>query len=357
LSTAPSPNQKIQIKIVSLAHGGSGVGRYNDFVIFTPFTCPEDEVLVQIIDVKKNYALARLLEILKPSPKRVTPPCPVFGRCGGCQWQHVSYAEQLKQKQIFVEQSLSRIAKVEGIEVHKIIPSPIEFSYRNRAQFRIEDMKVGFYQQNTHSIVEFDKCLIADDKVNEELRRLKSGEVPKNKDSVDEFGFSQVNTLQNQNMQSYLKEKIGSPVPGKNKVLDLYCGNGNFSFPLNDLGWITHGIDLNTQGILAAKKLERNGTSFITGDVSREVKKLADKDQKFDLVILDPPRIGCDEKLWAHLAKLDAKNLVYVSCDPATFARDWGRLKNKTPYKITSVQPFDMFPQTFHVELVAIAQK
>lgn len=386
MSTALSPNQKVQVTITSLAHGGSGVARFDDFVIFTPQTCPGDDVQVEITEIKKNYAEGRLIEVIKASPHRVLPPCPVFGQCGGCQWQHVTYEEQLHQKQLIVGHALSRIGREEGIPILPIIPSPDQFNYRNRAQFRAEGPKVGFYQRHTHSLIEFEKCLILDEKINVELQKLKD---EKQKDSVfktakievylgennqvfkslnkthgEELGFSQVNTKQNKNIQDYLKEKLGSPkaidtdnLGSRGNLLDLYCGKGNFSLPLNELGWRIYGVDSSRQAITQARKNANPQTFFSAADVSLEVKKLAEKKRKYEVILLDPPRIGADERLWQNLKKLDAETLVYISCNPATFARDWARMKAQSNYKLESIQPFDMFPQTFHVELVAIARK
>src|SRR5256885_637918 len=123
------------------------------------------------------------------------------------------------------------------------------------------------------------------------------------------------------------------------------------------MGWRIYGIDSSRQAITAARKNANPQTFFSASDVSWEVKKLAEKNGKFETILLDPPRIGADERLWQNLIKLAPEKLIYVSCNPTTFARDWARIKSKAPYKLQSIQPFDMFPQTFHVELVAIATK
>jgi tRNA/tmRNA/rRNA uracil-C5-methylase (TrmA/RlmC/RlmD family) len=372
LSTALLVNQEITLTIASLAHGGSGVGRLNDFVFFIPLTCPGDTVKARITRLKKNYAEAELIEILEASPHRVKAPCPVFGQCGGCQWQHVNYEEQLHQKQMIVEQALSRMAKEEGAAIFPVIPSPDQFNYRNRVQFHAEGAKVGFYQRLSHTLIEFKECLIAEKPINEELAKIKierkayldnekiEVSIAQDKRIVrslskaygEEAGFSQVNTRQNLNLQTYIQKLIGKP-SGSGDLLDLYCGNGNFSFTLNELGWSIHGVDSNREAIITARKMALKNMNFTTADVSSEVKNLAIKEKKFETIVLDPPRIGADEKLWENLSRLGAQKIIYISCNPATFARDWARLKSIMPVKLISVQPFDMFPQTFHVELVA----
>jgi 23S rRNA (uracil1939-C5)-methyltransferase len=386
-----TPNQEINVTIASLAHGGSGVGRFDNFVVFVRYTAPGDVVRARITKTKKNYADAELIEIITPSPSRIKAPCPVFGACGGCQWQHVSYEEQLKQKQNIVEHALSRIAKEENFTVLPIKASPNHFYYRNRAQFRTEGPRAGFYRRGSHELVTFDECLIIEKPLNEELAKIKTEikDWPETKTSKvevyltaaeqnrpesvvrstnhahgEELGFSQVNTLQNVQMQEYVTSLFGSPTEvapdnqGSNgNLIDLYCGNGNFSFPLNEKGWRIYGVDSSRSAIHAARTCANDQTFFSAGDCSFEVKKLADRGRKFQAVLLDPPRVGADERLWSNLAKLDPEIVVYVSCNPATFARDWARMKSKTNLKLASVQPFDMFPQTFHVELVALARR
>lgn len=370
--------------VTSLAHGGAGVGRDRGFVIFVPLTAPGDLVKARITGVKKNYAEGELIEVITPSTQRQQAPCPVFGECGGCQWQHVTYAEQLRQKQLIVEHALTRIAKEEGVTVSPIMPSPKPFHYRNRAQFRTEGPHVGFYKRHTHEIVNFDKCHIIDERLNTELSKIKTehqndelyrtskvevfldkkGGVHRslNRAHGEELGFSQVNTEQNARMQAHLGEILGKPskVDSDNlgyhgNILDLYCGNGNFSLPLNQQGWRIYGVDMNKAAIQSARAAGNQETFFSFGDCSREVAKLASKNRRFEAVVLDPPRIGADERLWKNLEVLKPEKLVYISCNPATFARDWARFKNQSPMKLVSIQPFDMFPQTFHVELVALA--
>jgi len=375
LSTALTLNQKITLNITSLAHGGSGVGRYQDFVIFVPFTCPEDEVQVEITSLKKNYGEGRLVNIITASPHRTPPPCPVFGQCGGCQWQHIRYEEQLKQKQGIIESALKRTAREEGIEIRPIIPSPKVLHYRNRSEFQIEGSKIGFFERGSHSLVEFDQCYIADQKINLELKKLKGTgylfskkvKIYLNQDEMvrslnlnspgEDLGFSQVNTLQNKNIQDYLIKELSKPQKHNGQILDLYCGQGNFSFPLNDLGWRVRGVDSNAQGIQVANKAGRSGVTFSVGDVSCEVKKLLKKKEVFDVILMDPPRTGVDKNLLPLIHELQPETLIYISCNPTTFARDWERFKKISQYKIHTLQPFDMFPQTFHVELVAIAKK
>src|ERR1039457_3123101 len=283
------------IRIDSLSHGGSGVGRSDELVVFVPYTAPGDLVKVQITGLKKNYAEGVLVELLEKGPSRIKPPCSVFGQCGGCQWQHVTYEEQLKQKQLMVSHALSRIAKEENIVVSPIIRSPQEFHYRNRAQFRSEGSKIGFYARKSHQLVEPDKCHILEMPLNTELLKIRqeiknshpekqakfevflteAGGVARsyNKGHGEEFGFAQVNTKQNSQMQKYITGLIGKPERVQKDLLDLYCGNGNFSFGLHALGWRIYGVDLNRTAIKAARIHATQNTFFSAADVSTEVKR------------------------------------------------------------------------------------
>ncbi|MBK9293617.1 MAG: class I SAM-dependent RNA methyltransferase [Oligoflexia bacterium] len=371
--------QIVELSIDSLAHGGAGVGRLNDFVFFIPFTAPGDKVKAEIIEIKKNYAQAELKNILTPSSARAEAPCNVFGKCGGCQWQHVDYKIQLEQKQKTVEHALARIAKEAQFELKKIIPSPQEFNYRNRAQIRTQGPRLGFYSRNSHELVEFKNCHLLEPALNEELGKIRNeiksypdcktskiemfltqqNQIARsnNKSHGQEFGFSQVNTKQNENLQNLVVEVFDTPSEQNNNILDLFCGNGNFSFPLSKSGWDIYGVDLNKNAITQARSKATEKTFFSCNDCLKEIKKLALKGRTFKNILLDPPRIGCQEALLKNLMSLKPEKIVYISCNPTTFGRDWARIKAANPkFKLKWVQPLDMFPQTFHVELIALIE-
>jgi len=379
----PERGKTYEVTIHSLSHGGSGVGRLEGFVFFVPYSAPGDVLEVEVTAFKKNYVQARIVRIIKASEQRQTPHCPVFGQCGGCQWQHVIYEEQLRQKELMVQHALSRIGREENIEIKPIKGSPSEFYYRNRAQFRTQGSKVGFYKRNSHELIDFEKCYIVESAINEELVKIKS-EVARHDPSTqnkievflsetsvhrsmnqahsEETGFSQVNSKQNERMVDYVMGLVGkSDLKQPQYLLDLFCGNGNFSLPaLMGQHFNVYGIDASRPAIAVAREQAQNKphgltAQFVAGDCSFEVKKLARAGRKFSTILLDPPRVGCDSRLWKNLVALEAETIIYISCDPSTFSRDWARLKgvSEDRYKIEFVQPFDMFPQTFHVELVA----
>jgi 23S rRNA (uracil1939-C5)-methyltransferase len=365
-----------------VAFGGSGVGRLNGLVYFVPFTTPGDVVRVIPVHSKKNYVEAEIVELIKAGPQRVSPKCEYFGRCGGCQWQNLTYEEQLRQKQNIVTHALGRMAKEENIEVKSIVPSPKEWNYRNRAQFRIKNKEVGFYKRSSRDLVDVRECQIIDNNINKELSairtKLNSSPVEnrekkieiylkpqggvvysENRAHAEELGFSQVNTEQNLQLQKLLVQEFGAPQTEDKALLELYCGNGNFSFPLMERGWDIYGIDSSRAAISSAREtLKREPAMrgfFSCDDAEAGARKLLQKGRVFKRILLDPPRIGISEMLAKHIGQLKPEKLVYISCNPATFARDWARIKSHTPLKLMSVTPFDMFPQTFHVELLAVA--
>jgi 23S rRNA (uracil1939-C5)-methyltransferase len=369
-----SVGDKVPLVIERLSSGGAGVGRYERFVIFVPFSAPADRLVVQITEIKKNFAIGQILTVETPGPDRITPECPVFGRCGGCSWQHIEYREQLRQKQMLVEHILQRSPLLRDAVIEPIVASPRQWHYRNRIQLRTAHDKLGFFARDSHDIVDIHECAIAEDALNTHLQSLKrqsgpetfkielmvdaKGEVREsiNQPHGEEFGFTQVNSSQNLMLQKYVLELFSGL--GQSEVLDLYCGHGNFSFPLAEAyrdAQIT-GVELNSQAIERAnERLDLHptpGLKFVVADVAQFLDRYQTAAPL--AVLLDPPRIGCERATLTALTRLKTSKLVYVSCDPATFARDAEVLASHDGRKLTRVRPFDMFPHTDHIELVGL---
>lgn len=383
-SLTPKKGDIVAVEIGSLSQGGHGVGRLGDFVLFIPYTVPGDLVRAKITEIKKNYGQADLIEVSTPSPHRVEPKCKVFGECGGCQWQMVSYDQQLEQKTSIVRHALKRIAKQTDPQVLPVVPSPKSFSYRNRIQIRTAGEKLGFYKRQSNTLVEIDSCDISEEPLNLEIEKIKKtikgspdfktsrmelmvdekGEVHHRTNQSREYiPFRQVNSKQNLNLQNYVCELAGVPstvdddnIGWRGNALDLYCGDGNLSFPLLQKGWRIYGVDDNKPAIQLARERKTDRTFFSAADCVVELRKLVEKNRQFELIVLDPPRIGTDERIWPLIDKLKPKKIIYVSCDPATFSRDLARLTGVGKWRLSHVKPFDMFPQTFHVELVALIE-
>jgi 23S rRNA (uracil1939-C5)-methyltransferase len=368
-------SQILEIEIEKLSFGGDGIGRLDGLVYFVPFSAPRDRLKVQVIEKKKNFVRAEIVEILSPGPSRIQAPCPVFGRCGGCTWQHISYEEQLRQKQQIVEEQLKRLIPI-GLQVDPIIPSPKPFRYRNRVQLKYDGKQLGFFERQSHSIVDISDCPITEEVITKEIPILKAELDHKNSAPVAKIellrtpwnqiekafedspyegvGFSQVNSAQNENLLSKTLEWMNGLK--SSVVYDLYAGAGNFTFPLMDQ--FTHAyfeaVELSEKSVQAAQKLIRDQNisprriKFYLSDVELYLKRRPLEPDS--LVLLDPPRAGCSENVIRILAGQKVQKIFYISCNPAALARDLERFKRFGPWVPLRVQPFDMFPQTDHVE-------
>lgn len=426
--------------IDKLAFGGNGVCRIDGKVCFVPFSCPGDEVSLRITADKKSYCLASITGIINPSPFRTDPVCPLFGACGGCSWQHISYPVQLEQKRNILAETLWRGARVTADLVDDVVASPLQYGYRNRLQFKVSarngKLRIGFYRQGSHQVEDTaGGCPIALTVVNQALECcrnvlqsypdvdlisqisidagdsglavvihhggavtsknrayfidrsrdfgpctglfLKAG----NKSSYEKLwgsaeicygmdlagpgrsplaltyspgGFAQVNQLQNLSMLSVIR-RLGAFAPVEH-LLDLYCGNGNFSLPLASEVASVLGIEGNADSIRAAehnRELNKVANArFFCDDVTAGVLRLVDEGRKYDTVLLDPPRSGAGDAV-AGVVSLQPNKIIYVSCDPSTLARDCGLLSGYG-YGVVKCVPIDMFPQTYHLETVTL---
>ncbi len=390
--------KKIEIWIDRLSSGGRGVGRSDGIVIFVPDVSPQERVLVEIVTVKKNFAQAQLVRVVEPSSHRINPPCPIAGTCGGCSWQHVSYDEQLMQKQDLVSDALSKFAGLKNVEIEPTRPSPQPFRYRNRIQVHYQNGKLGFFRRGSHTIVDAADCLITQTNLTSQFAPLKerldreksvprrielmeteTGQIKTSTETRynDQVGFAQVNTAQNQNLVEYVVSQIRKDCLF---LFDLYAGAGNFSLPLaRSLGKQAqiHAVELHPQSIKLGRERSRSLTDEV-GEIHFHEAKVEDffatllsrltapetdsqdhpqtyKNSKADwrqaTVLLDPPRSGCEPSVIKSLIQLEPREIIYVSCHPVTLARDLKLLCQH--YDLVRITPFDMFPHTDHVEVVA----
>lgn len=350
----------IEVTVEKMSLGGNGIARHQGLVLFIPFSAPGDVLKVEIINQKKNFAEAKIIEILNPSEQRRVAPCPVYGKCGGCNWQHIDYKYQLQQKQKIVEEQLLKFLGTLP-RVLPIISSPNEWNYRNRIQIKQKNGKIGFFAKGSHDLVEINNCLIAEDEINQKLNSgalpdLERIELASENDSLE--GFSQVNSLQNVNLIQNVLEWAGSEK--YTEIYDLYCGGGNFTFPLMGRFPLSKimAVELSpesvkkAQKIIEAKNISSKKVQFILSDVGFFLKRIVFSEDS--LVLLDPPRAGCDPLVIQNLAHQNFKKLLYISCNPSTLGRDLQALQKQSNSKIiiNKVQPFDMFPQTDHIEVL-----
>lgn len=449
-----SKNEMYIVDIVDIGQGGVGVGKYNGITVFVEGGLIHDKVKVRINKVKKNYAVGDIVEIIEKSPFRVKRVCSDNLRdCGGCQIQDLDYNKQLEMKTNEVKQVLSRIGKLEDVEVHDTIGMDNPYRYRNKAQFPIQKNNgipiIGFYKKKTHDVISTEKCVIQHE-INDKIVKIIKTYIRAYKVSiydekthtglirhlVTKIGFTtkevMVVLVANGNKLPYLKElasvlkenipgfktlvvnvnqkdtnailgreniviygdgKINdyigdlvfeiSPLsffqvnPVQTKVLydkaleyanlndtdtvfDIYCGIGTISLFLAQKAKKVYGIEIIDDAIKDAKinaKLNNiHNAEFYVGKAEEIVPKMYREGKTANVVVVDPPRKGCDEKVLETIVSMNPERIVYVSCNPSTLARDLDYL-NVHGFKCVEAQPVDMFPHSTHVETVALLSK
>jgi len=370
---APAPGQQYPLRIDDLAFGGEGVGRLDDLVVFVPFVIPGEEVLVELTEIKKRFARARLVKVLSPSPDRVAPRCRYFGDCGGCQYQHLAYGRQLAHKRKQIADLLQRVGGLDAARVEPVIPCPQLYHYRNRIMVRSQWNKaeqrlvIGFLGQNNRFVVDLEECVIAEPALNERLREVRAQPPPKGGVKVtlrlapedwDLPGdsFFQTNFFLLPRLVETVRQLVGDG--GARWLVDAYCGVGFFSLSCADLLGEFIGIDVDQQAIRAARQnAARRGVTNGEYFVGRTEFMLDDLLRKFParetVFVLDPPRTGCPAPSLRRLKEACPRQIIYVSCHPATLARDLILLCQDGVFDLARVQPLDMFPHTQHVECVA----
>lgn len=344
------------VTIEKLVQGGKGLGFFKEKPVFVPYTLPGEKVRVQILRYKSKVYDGKLLEVLEPSPNRVTPPCPYFGECGGCQWQHMTYETQLKLKQVIIRETLERIGEIGNPNVLATLGSPQPFGWRSRVTFHgNEKGEIGFYAPNSHRVIDIEKCLIVEEEVNQRLEKIRSQptEVKNRKRdyevrSTDEKGFTQVNREQNETLKKVVfgwAEKLPH-----DHLVELFCGSGNFTEGFIPLAKKCVAVDCSKEAIEVAKK-KYPETKFVCTDAIRYFAHYR-SEIPLDLLVLDPPRDGAAGVV-EGVIQTKPKNILYISCHPATLARDLKFLKEFAGYQLMECQPIDMFPQSHHVETVS----
>lgn len=364
---------RLEVEITDVAFGGDGVARTDGFVIFVPFVITGEIVLVRITERRKDFARAELIQVISPSTDRINAPCEYYGACGGCQYQHIDYDAQVRIKQAQVKSIFRRIGRFDTKIVNEIIPCPAPFGYRNRIMVRRQWDKVqeravyGFLRHDNRLVVDLACCSIAEPALNEQLKQLRADPPPRNMQKVvlrimpDDWELHRDSFFQN---NFHLLPRLVDTVreclrdAGTRYLVDAYCGIGFFSLSLADLVDSFAGIDIDKQSIEPARRnLQKRGITngeFIQGNTEEHMSALLERFTPGQTtVILDPPRKGCHKDGLKMLMDSGPCQIIYVSCHPATLARDLKWLCENGGYELKNVTPLDMFPQTQHVECVA----
>ena len=374
--TIPAPpfkiGDRVTLKIEDIAFGGEGVGRVENFVVFVPFVGLGETVEAEVTELKRSFARTRLVRVLTVSADRVEPRCRYFGQCGGCQYQHLAYPAQLRLKHKQISDLLRRIGGFASAVIEPVEACPQPYGYRNRVMVRsqwnreTQSLVIGYLRADNRLAVDVEECVIAEPALNEQLLQVRANPPPKGGIKVvlrimpegwelPRDSFFQNNFFLLPKLIEVVRETLKSA--GTKSLIDAYCGVGFFSVELGDLVERFAGIEIDAPAIKAARKnaANRNLTNgeFIAGSTEDVLPALIARFSPPDTtVIIDPPRTGCSPSSIALLRQVRPQQVIYVSCHPATLARDLGALCADGIYAVRRVIPLDMFPQTQHVECV-----
>ncbi len=440
--------ERITIVLEDITHSGEGVGRVDNMIVFVDGGVPGDTVEIEITAIKKTYMTGKILKLIIPSGTRQEPPCPYFGRCGGCQLLQVQYDAQLAIKRKIVTDALERIGGIKDVPVNAVIGMETPYRYRNKAQFKISGKGVGFFAKRSHQIVPIEDCLTQPEScvqvietfnallkdgcfelydeqqhtgflrgiiqrtneqgenmivivgngkklkhkvkilqaITERIPEVRSVYLnvnttrgnavlgrenhlllgtPQIEERIGDLSFLispnsffQVNTRQTKVLYDLVKRMAA--LTGAETLFDLYCGTGTIGLYLAREAARVYGIEIVENAVLDAQEnAERNqikNIRFIQGKSETEAPKLAEEGVHPDVIVLDPPRKGCDPALLEMIENLSVPKVVYVSCNPSTLARDL-KILREYGYQVQEVQPVDLFPGTGHVETVALLSK
>ena len=396
----------MEVKIEKLDNYGRGIAYINNKICFIDNALPNEIVDVSIIEEHKKYSTGKLNTIIDPSPIRIQEECPYSNICGGCSLNHICYNEENRFKKDKIKKLLKIYSNIEEDKIDKIIYHDRNY-YRNKITLHGKEGTIGLYKKNTNDIIPIQECLLVNQKINELIRFLSHQEneieeaiiktsndnseimvsikgsisnidelkkicdvlIINNKylttkksiittignkkyyESIDSF-FQVNNTLTKE-----LYDEVLNNIKDKNynKVLDLYCGTGTIGIYISEYVKEVIGIDYNKSNIEDANNNKRlnnvENISFICDKVENQIDKFKD----IDCIIVDPPRAGLDEKTREFIGKINPKEIIYVSCDPVTLARDLKELQEK--YIVKKVKPYNMFPRTYHCESITVLER
>jgi 23S rRNA (uracil1939-C5)-methyltransferase len=382
---------EIEIQLTGIAHLGEAIGKYDGKVVFVPYGIPGETVKARIIKDEGDYLRAEIIEVIEPSFFRENPPCSLFGLCGGCSFQHISYSYQTKLKEIVVMEQLKRIGGFENPEdfTELTIKAENPYNYRNRGDFSINRQKLmGFKMRGTHKFIHVEYCHIMHEKINELLATLQGKTTKRKTHNITiryglntgkwliqpemditeietgqkfytekllgkEFlisapSFFQVNTYQAENLIKTVLNYIDSE---DKTVIDAYAGVGTFTVFLAEKAERVIAIEESRSAYKDAQINIKNYDN-INYLCKKTEEALFELNFDVDAIVLDPPRVGCMKEVLNGIVEKKIRKIIYISCEPSTLARDLKYLRGKG-YNLIEIQPVDMFPQTYHIENVA----
>jgi len=363
----------VELTITDIAFGGEGVGRVDDFVVFVPYVALGETVQAELTEVKKSFARAKLLQVKQASPDRVTPECQHFAACGGCQYQHIAYDAQLRIKHKQIADLFQRIGGIDPAIVTQVIPCPAPYGYRNRIMIRSQwnkpeqKLNIGFVRHDCGLVEDIFECKIAEPALNQQITKVRQNPPPKGGIkvvlrippegwTVPPDSFFQNNFFLLPRMVETVRQMLKSS--GSRHLVDVFCGVGFFAIELAHDVESFAGVEYDRLAIRSAKEnAAAHGATngeFVSGFAEEKLPELLAKfTPEATTVILDPPRKGCQPQTIELLRQVRPAQVIYVSCHPATMARDLNAFTAAGVFELKQVVPLDMFPQTQHVECVA----
>lgn len=439
-------NDEFEVEITRYGANGEGIAVKDGIVIFVPFVMVGEKVLIHIINDKNSFLIAKIVKILTPSKLRVNAPCKYFGKCGGCDLQHIAKSEQSKIKTNIVHDALKKYAGID-IKVNEIISGEKDYRYRNKFAFPVceehGEIKIGMFKKNSHQIIDIDDCLLQSERVKTIIKTVREymienkisayceetkkgtikhivlrehGEsfiltmvvadkkfnkfddlIARLKTQFGRFGlYKNINLLNNNvifgekdehiyglseleieefgikyfvNNRSFMQvndeikciiyQKILELLGKQETVIDAYSGAGLLSSILAKHAKKVYGVEIIKEATKNAENLKNINKLYnltnINGDCAIEIPKLAKQISEDYAIVVDPPRKGLDKKVVEAFLQSEPNKIVYLSCNPATLARDIGLMKDK--YEIKFIQPYNMFPQTSQVETLVCLEK
>jgi 23S rRNA (uracil1939-C5)-methyltransferase len=329
----------INLLITDIAFGGKGVGRVNGKAVFVPYVIDGEMVSARLEREHRKFIEADLESIDEPSPYRVEPRCPYFGRCGGCVYQHIEY-----------EQTLARIGGIASAPMRPTIPSPLQYEYRNRVTVHARDGVIGFFQRESNQLLDIEFCPISSHEVNAQLAQLRTSRPAEGHYTLRAHAAPRVFTQANDAAAPLLLDLVDRLLASASGTLiDAYCGAGFFAKRLRSRFQKIIGIDWDRHAIAAAGSDAGANELYVAGDVAAELDSQLTSESCHAL-ILDPPAAGLSAAARDTILRFPPAHVIYVSCNPATLARDLRDLQNS--FAIASITPIDMFPQTAEIEVV-----